>query len=166
MPITFDGPARVIKPPGPDPPAEAAPRPQRAGWAGHTARWPGTSVTGRTLTSGAFVSGCANAAARSPASRSTRGVRSSTSQPAGASRSAGVTGAARLSHASRIDGVRGAIPVKTPSTRYASSPPAVAAARRSTPGLSQDCSQSGRAHCPRPHKADAIAEFARTVACC
>lgn len=35
MPITFDGPARVIKPPGPDPPAEAAP-PPTAGWLGRT----------------------------------------------------------------------------------------------------------------------------------
>ena len=35
MPIMFDGPARVIKPPGPDPPAEAAP-PPTVGWLGRT----------------------------------------------------------------------------------------------------------------------------------
>jgi hypothetical protein len=46
MPATFDGPARAIEPPGPDPPAEAAPSPT-AGWlvrsycrvAGHTGDW-------------------------------------------------------------------------------------------------------------------------------
>jgi hypothetical protein len=46
MPTTFDGPARAIKPPGPDPPAEAAP-PPGAGWlartccrvAGHAGDW-------------------------------------------------------------------------------------------------------------------------------
>jgi hypothetical protein len=42
--------------------------------------------------------------------------------------------------------------VRNPSMQYARSPPAVAAARRSTPGLSQDCSQSGRARCPRLHE--------------
>jgi len=100
MPTTFDGPARAIKPPGPDPPADAAP-PPGAGWlartccrvAGHAGDW--TYPDERCV-----VSGCASAAATSPASRSTSGVRSGTSQPAGASRSAGVTGAARSSHAS------------------------------------------------------------------
>jgi hypothetical protein len=46
MPTTFDGPARAIKPPGPDPPADAAP-PPGAGWlartccrvAGHAGDW-------------------------------------------------------------------------------------------------------------------------------
>ena len=46
MPTTFDGPARDIKPPGPDPPVEAPP-PPGAGWlartccrvAGHTGTW-------------------------------------------------------------------------------------------------------------------------------
>jgi len=46
MPTTFDEPARAIKPPGPDPPAEAPPSPG-AGWlararcrvAGHTGDW-------------------------------------------------------------------------------------------------------------------------------
>jgi len=51
-------------------------------------------------------------------------------------RSAGVTGAARSSHASGMIGVRGAMPVRTPYMQYARSPPAVAAARRSTPDLS------------------------------
>ena len=46
MPTTFDGPARAIKPPSPDPPVEA-PLPPGAGWlartccrvAGHTGAW-------------------------------------------------------------------------------------------------------------------------------
>jgi hypothetical protein len=46
MPTTFDGPGRVIQPPGPDPPADAAP-PPKAGWpariccrvAGHAGEW-------------------------------------------------------------------------------------------------------------------------------
>jgi hypothetical protein len=108
-------------------------RPPRAGWPGHAAGWPGTPVTGLTPTSGAFVSGCASAAARSPASRSIHGVRSGTSQPTGASRSAGVTGAARLSHASCIAGVRGSMSVRTTASSSASSTSALAAARRSIP---------------------------------
>ena len=46
MPTTFDGPGRVIQPPSPEPPAEAAP-PPTTGWlartccrvAGHTGEW-------------------------------------------------------------------------------------------------------------------------------
>ena len=46
MPTTFDGPGPAIQPPGPEPPAEAAP-PSEAGWlartccrvAGHTGVW-------------------------------------------------------------------------------------------------------------------------------
>ena len=98
---------------------------------GHTAGWSGTPVTGRTRTSGARVSGCASAAAKSPTSRSTRGLRSSTSQTSGASRSAGVTGAVRSSHASCINGVRGSMSVR--SNTSASAAPAVAVARRNTP---------------------------------
>jgi hypothetical protein len=157
MPATFDGPARAIEPADPDPPAEVAP-PLKVGWLARTyCRMAGTPVTGRTPTSGAFVSGCASAVATSPASRSTRGVRSGMSQPAGASRSAGVPGAARLSHASCIDGARGSMSVRTTaSSCSASSTPAVAAARRSIPvGLT-------RLEPPGPglRKADAIAEFA------
>jgi hypothetical protein len=60
-------------------------------------------------------------------------VRSGTSQPTGASRSAGVTGAARLSHASCIAGVRGSMSVRTTASSSVSSTPALAAARRSIP---------------------------------
>ena len=104
-----------------------SPQGRQRGWRGHGAGWSGTPVSGRTPMSGAFVSGCASAAARSPASRSTRGVRSGTSRLAGASRSAGVTGAVRWSRASCIAGVRGSMVWTTTS----SSRSAVAAARRS-----------------------------------
>lgn len=110
-------------------------RPKRAGWPGHTAGWPGTPANGPTPTSGACVSGCAGAAATSSASRSTHGLCSGTSQPIGASRSAGVTGVARSSHASCTAGVRGFMSVRT--TR-ANSTPVVAAARRSG-HATEDC---------------------------
>ena len=121
-----------------------------AGWRGHTAGWSGTPVTGRTRTSGASVSGCASAAAKSPTSRSTRGLRSSMSQTSGASRSAGVTGAVRLSHASCMNGVRGSMSVR--SNTSASATPAVAVARRNIPATSHasvDCSAPRRAAADR-----------------
>jgi hypothetical protein len=123
-----------------------------AGWRGRTAGWSGTPVTGRTRTSGASVSGCASAAAKSPISRSTRGLRSSMSQTSGASRSAGVTGAVRLSHASCMNGVRGSMSVW--SNTSASATPAVAVARRNTPAT---CHASVDRSAPRRAAADRAA---------
>lgn len=130
MPTTFDGPGGSSSHPAQNRQLKRPHRPPRAGWPGHAARWPGTPVTGPTPTGGAFVSGCASAAARSPASRSTRGARSSTSQQHDASKSAGATGAARLNHASSTALDRGATPT---STTRARPPPAAAAARRRAP---------------------------------
>jgi len=119
-----------------------SPQGRQTDWRGHGAAWPGTPVSGRTPMSGAFVSGCASAAARSPASRSTRGVRSGTSRPTGASRSAGVTGAARWSRASCMAGVRGSMVWTTTS----SSTSAVAAVRRSASTPVCRTSLSGDGH--------------------
>ena len=116
-----------------------------AGWRGHTAGWSATPVTGPTRTSDASVSGCASAAAKSPTSRSTRGPRSSTSQTSGASRSADVTGAVRLSHASCMNGVRGSMSVR--SNTSASATPAIAVARRNTPATYP--ASVDRLECPR-----------------
>jgi len=65
-----------------------------------TSGGPAWAINPPAPTGGAFVSGCANAAARSPASGAHSGVRSSTSQQHDASKSAGADGAARLNHAS------------------------------------------------------------------
>jgi hypothetical protein len=123
-----------------------------AGWRGHTAGWSGTPVTGRTRTSGASVSGCASGAAKSPISRSTRGLRSSMSQTSGASRSAGVTGAVRLSHAPCMNGVRGCTLVR--SNTSASATPAVAVARRNLPAT---CHASVDRSAPRRAAANRVA---------
>jgi hypothetical protein len=107
-----------------------------ARWVGRLARTycrvVGTPVIGRTRTSGASVSGSASAAAKSPTSRSTHGPPSSMPRPTGASRSAGAAGAVRLSPGSCIDGAHGCTSERISTS--ASAIPAVAVARRSTPG--------------------------------
>ncbi len=98
------------------------------------------------------MSGCASAAAESPTSRSTGGLRSSMSQTSGASRSADVTGAVRLGHASCMNGVRGSMSVR--SNTSASATPAVAVARRNTPAT---CHASVDRSAPRRAVADRAA---------
>ena len=104
-----------------------------AGWREHAAGSSGTPVTGRTRTSGASVYGSASAAAKSPTSRSTRGLHSHMSQTTDASKSAGVTGAVRSSLASCINGARGS--TSAPSSTSANATPAVAVTRKSTPAI-------------------------------
>ena len=107
MPTTLDGlSGRIIQPPGPDPPADAAP-PPKAGWlartccrvAGHTGEW---TYPDERCVRVRMCQRCGEVTSK----QEHTWVRSATLPQAGASRSAGVAGAARLSHASYIDGVR------------------------------------------------------------
>ena len=136
MPTTFDGPARAIKPPGPDPPADAAP-PPGAGWlartccrvAGHAGDW---TYPDERCVRVRMCQRCGDVTSKQEHEWSAFGylAASRCEQERRCHRCGAIE--SRI----RMIGVRGAMPVRTPYMQYARSPPAVAAARRSTPDLS------------------------------